>query len=91
MFLWKKLYNPRMKYGDLVTKDLKSLNTVVSELLFVDIKIFDEDKCIILLCSFPESWDSMVVATGSIETTLSFDDVVSSLLLEEMMQKNMEI
>jgi hypothetical protein len=37
-----------------------------------------------LLFSLPESWDNN-------ETTLSFDDVVSSVLLEEMRWKNMEI
>jgi hypothetical protein len=63
---------------------------VVSQLLFVNIKIFDEDKCINLLCPLPNSWDSVVVALGSNTTTLSFNDVVSSLLSEEMRWKNME-
>jgi hypothetical protein len=84
LFLAKKLYNLRMKDGDSVTEHLNSFNTVVSQLLFVDINISDEDKCINLLFSLPNSWDSLVVAIGSNTTTLSFDDVVSSLLSEEM-------
>jgi hypothetical protein len=84
LFLWKKLYNLRMKDGDSVTEHLNAFNTVVSQLLSVDINISDEDKCISLLFSLPDSWDSLVVAIGSNATTLSFDDVVSSLLLEEM-------
>jgi hypothetical protein len=91
IFLWKKLYNLRMKDGDSVTEHLNAFNTVVSQLLSVDINIYDEDKCISLLFSLPDSWDSLVVAIGSNATTLSFDDVVSSLLLEEMRWKNMEI
>jgi hypothetical protein len=59
---------------------MNAFNTVVSQLLYVDIKIYDEDKCIILLFSLPDLWDSLVVAIGSNTTTLSFDDVVSSLL-----------
>jgi hypothetical protein len=91
LFLWKKLYNLRMKDGDSVTEHLNAFNTVVSQLLSIDINIYDEDKCISLLFSLPDSWDSLVVAIGSNATTLSFDDVVSSLLLEEMRWKNMEI
>jgi hypothetical protein len=90
LFLWKKLYNLRMRDGYSVTEHLNTFNTVVSQLLSVEIKISDEDKYISLMCSLPNSWDSLVVAIGSNTTTLSFDDVVSSLLLEEMRQKNME-
>jgi hypothetical protein len=73
-----------MKDGDLVTKHLKTFNIVVSQLLYVGIKISDEDKCISFLCSLPDSRDSLMVARGSNTTTLSFDDVVSSLLSEMM-------
>jgi hypothetical protein len=49
-----------------------------------------KDKCISLLCSLLDSWDSLVVAIGSNTIALKFDEVVSSLLLEEMRWKNME-
>ena len=49
LFPWKKLYNLRMKDGDSVIEHLNVFNTVVSQLLSVDIKISDEDKCISLL------------------------------------------
>eukprot|EP00253_Pinus_taeda_P036538 PITA_36538 len=88
LFLWKKLYN--LKYGDLVTDHLNTFNTVVSQLLFVDIKISDEDKCISFLCSLPDSWDSLVIAIGRSAIALQFDEIVSSLLTEEMRRKNME-
>jgi hypothetical protein len=35
---------------------LNAFNIVVSQLLFVDINIYDEYKCINLLCSLPDSW-----------------------------------
>eukprot|EP00253_Pinus_taeda_P012322 PITA_12322 len=90
LFLRKKLYNLRMKDGDSVTEHLNTFNTVVSQLAYVDIKISDEDKCISFLCFQPDSWDSLVIAIGSNATALQFDEIVSSLLTEEMRQKNME-
>jgi hypothetical protein len=90
LFLRKKLYNLRMRDGDSVAENLNTFNTVVSQLVSVEIKISDEYKCISLLCSLPNSWDSLVVAIGSNKTTLKFDEVVSSLFSEEMRWKNME-
>jgi hypothetical protein len=84
LFLRKKLYNLRMRDGDSVVDHLNALNTVVSEIVFVEIKISDEDKCNNLLCSLPDSWDSLIVAIGSNTTSLKFEEVVSSLLSEEM-------
>eukprot|EP00253_Pinus_taeda_P020962 PITA_20962 len=90
LFLHKKLYNLRMKDGDSMTEHLNAFNTVVSQLASVNIKISDEDKCINLLCSIPDSWDSLVIAIGSNATALHFDEIVSSLLMKEMRRKNME-
>ena len=90
LFLRKKLYNLRMKDGDSVTEHLNAFNTVVSQMSYVDIKILDEDKCISLLCSLPDLWDSLVIAIGSYTSTLNFDVIDSALLLEEMRQRNMK-
>ena len=73
-----------------MAKHLNAFNTVVSQLVSVEIKILDEDKCISLLCPLPDLWDSLAVAIGSNTTSLKFEEVVSSLLLEEIRQKNME-
>eukprot|EP00253_Pinus_taeda_P008052 PITA_08052 len=90
LFLWKKLYNLRMKDGDSLIEHLNAFNPMVSQLAFVNIKISDEDKCISLFCSLPDLWDSLVIAIGSNATALHFDEIVSSLLKEEMRRKNME-
>jgi hypothetical protein len=53
--------------------------------------IVEEDKCITLLCCFPNSWDNLVVAIGSTtQSTLKYEDVVASLLSEEMRRKSMD-
>jgi len=51
LFPWRNLYQLRMNEGDSVSEHLNAFNTVVSQLLYFDIKISDDDKCISLLCS----------------------------------------
>jgi hypothetical protein len=79
-----------MRDGDMVVEHLNAFNILVSQLVSVQIKISDEDKCISLPCSLPDSWDILVVAIVSNTTSLKFDEVLLSLLLEEMRWKNME-
>jgi hypothetical protein len=91
LFLRKKLYHLRMEDGDSVTEHLNAFNTLVSQLVSVNIMIAEEDKCITLLCSLPDSWDNLVVEIGSTtQSTLKYEDVVSSLLFEEMRRKIMD-
>jgi hypothetical protein len=80
LFPCKKLYNLRMRDGDSVIEHMNAFNTMVTQLLSIEIKISYEDKCVNLLCSLPDLWDSLIVAIGSNKTTLGFDDVVSSFL-----------
>jgi hypothetical protein len=75
LFLQKKLYHLRMQDGDYVTEYLNAFNTLVSQLVSINITTAEEDKCITLLCSFPNSWDNLVVAIGStIQSTLKYED-----------------
>ena len=47
----------------------------------------EENKCVTLLCSSPTSWDNLIVGIGSAsQTTLKFDEIVPSLLLENRIQ-----
>ena len=80
-----------MEDGDFVTDNLNVFNTLVSQLVSIDIKMVEEDTCITLLCSLLDSWDNLVVAIGSsTKSALKFEDIVSSLLSEEMRRKSME-
>jgi hypothetical protein len=91
LFLQKKLYHLRMEDGDSVTEHLNAINTLVSQLVSTNITIAEEDKCITLLCSFPDSWDNLVVAiVSTTQSTLKYEDVVSYLLPEEMRWKSMD-
>ena len=90
LFLQKKLYLPRMTDDDSIIEHLNAFNTIINHLLSIDIKITEHDNCISLLCSLSDSWDNLVVDIGSNNTTLKFDDVVITLLSEEMRWKNIE-
>ena len=80
-----------MEDGYSVTEHLNSFNTLVSQLGSINNMIAKEDKCITLLCSLPDSQDNLVVAIGSTtQSTLKYEDVVSSLLSEEMRWKRMD-
>ena len=84
LFLRKKLYLLRMNDIDSFTEHLNAFNIVISHLLSVYINITEEEKCISLLCSLPDSWDNLVMEIGRNNTTLKINDVVPALLSEEM-------
>jgi len=90
-FLRKKLYHLRMEDGDSMAEHLNAFNTLVSQLGYVNITLAEEDKCINLLCSLPDSWDNPIVEIGSTtQSALKYEDVISSLLLEEMRRKSID-
>ena len=91
LFLQKKLFHLRMEENDNVAKHLNVYNTLVSQITSVGIKMAEEDKCITLLCSLSDSWHNLIVAIGSAsQPTLKFDEIMSSLLKEEIRKKNMD-
>ena len=80
-----------MDENETVIDHLNVYNTMVSQITFVGIKMDEEDKCITLLCSLPDSWDNLIVAIGSCsQVTLKFDEIVSSLLSKEKRRKTMD-
>ena len=91
LFLQKKLFHLRMDENDTVIEHLNVYNTPVSQITYIGIKMDEEDKCITLLCSLSDPWDNLIVAIGSSrQATLKFDEIVSSLLSEEMRWKTMD-
>jgi hypothetical protein len=55
LFLQNNLYHLRMEDGYSVIEHLNVFNTLASQLVSVNITIVEEDKCITLLCSLPDS------------------------------------
>jgi hypothetical protein len=51
----------------------------------------DEVRALLILCSLPESWNSLVMVVSNFvsgSNTLKFDDVVGVILSEEMRRKS---
>jgi hypothetical protein len=91
LFIQKTLYYLRMDDGDSMMEHINSFDTLVSQLVFVDINMEEEDKCITLLCYFSKFGDNIIVEIGSTnQSTLKFEVVVSSLLSKETRRKSMK-
>lgn len=80
-----------MDEGTFVADHLNVFNMIVAELTSVGVKIDDEDRCMLLLCSLPDSWDHLVMTIGSTTTTFTMEGVVASLLSEETRRKSSEM
>ncbi|KAJ0076955.1 hypothetical protein Patl1_35978 [Pistacia atlantica] len=64
LFRRKKLYNLRMHDGDSLAAHLDEFNTLVNQLLAVDVQLTESEKVVTLLCSLPDTWDNLIVAIG---------------------------
>jgi hypothetical protein len=87
VFLMKKLFNMKMSEGGSVVDHLNEYNTVTSQLSYVKVDFDDEVRALLILCSFIESWNGLVmVVSNSVSgsNTLKFDDVVGVILSKEM-------
>jgi hypothetical protein len=87
VFIMKRLFNMKMSEGGSVVDHLNEFNTVTNQLSSVKVDFDDEVRALIILCSFPEIWNGLVMGvsnTVSGSNTLKFDDVVGVILSEEM-------
>ena len=61
VFLMKHLFNMKMGEGGSIANHLNEFNTITSQLSFVKISFDEEVRALLLLCSFPESWNRLVM------------------------------
>jgi hypothetical protein len=90
VFLMKILFNMKMSEGGSVVDHLNEFNTVTNQLSSVKVDFDDEVMALLILCSFPERWNGLVmVVSNSVSgsNTLKFDNVVGVILSEEMRWK----
>jgi hypothetical protein len=90
VFLMKRLFNMKMSEGGSVADHLNEFNTVTNQLSFIKVDFDDEVRARLILCSLPESWNSLFMAVSnsvSGSNTLKFYDVVGVILSEDMRRK----
>ena len=87
----KQLFNMKMVEGGSVSDHLNKFNTITSQLSSVGINFYEEIRALLILCSFPKSWNGLVMAVSNSipgSSTLKYDDVMSIILSEETHRKS---
>lgn len=89
VFHMKQKYNLQMIENGFVTTHLNDFNSLVNQLASINMRIEEESK-VVLLCSLPQSWESLAMVNSNyfITRILSFNDVVSNVLSHGMQRKN---
>ncbi|ESQ46603.1 hypothetical protein EUTSA_v10000703mg, partial [Eutrema salsugineum] len=73
LYLKQKLFGLKMvESGDLIAH-INNFNQIIGDLTRVDMKIEDEDKAMILLCSLPPQYETLVTAIAVDKTTISLE------------------
>ncbi len=65
-------------------KHVDVFNQLVVDLSKLDVKLDDEDKAIILLCSLPPSYEHVVTTLTHDKDTVKTEEVISSLLARDL-------
>ena len=80
-----------MKEGTTMSNHINDLNTLLCQATSVGMTQDDESKTFIWLCSWLDSWDAVVTAvstSNSAKSKLVYDEVVATLLSEDMRRSN---
>ncbi|KAL0650216.1 hypothetical protein Bca4012_092907 [Brassica carinata] len=73
--------------GDLVAR-VNNFNQIIGDLVRVDVKIEDEDQAMILLCSLPSQYETLLTALTVDKTTIKLETVSAALLSHHERRQN---
>jgi hypothetical protein len=65
VFLMKRLFNMNMSEGGSVADHLNEFNMVTNKLSSVKVDFDDEVRALLILCSFPERWNGLVMVVSN--------------------------
>ena len=93
IFIMKNIYKLKMKDETTMLNHISELNTLLCQAHSIGLPWDDKNKVFILLCSLPNSWDGVVTLVNTSITDknkLVYDEVISTLLSEDMRRTNKE-
>jgi hypothetical protein len=88
LYLKQKLFGLKMQEGSDLTEHINVFNQLVADLMKVEVKIDDEDRAIILLCSLPRSYEHLVTTLTYGKEDIKMEDIVAALLAHDQRRKN---
>lgn len=88
LYLKQRLFGLKMsESGDLVAH-VNNFNQIIGDLVRVDVKIEDEDQAMILLCSLPPQYETLLTALTVDKTTIKLETVSAALLSHHERRQN---
>lgn len=84
LYLKQQLYGLQMQEESDLRKHVDVFNQLVVDLSKLDVKLDDEDKAIILLCSLPPSYEHVVTTLTHGKDTVKTEEIISSLLARDL-------
>ena len=79
----KCLFNMKMAKGGSIVDHLNEFNTITSQLSSVGVNFDEEIRALLILCSLPKRWNSLVMVMSNYvpgSSTLKNDDVIGVIL-----------
>ena len=87
LMLKKRLYSFRIQEGGVVLGHIQKFDQMCNDLLNIRMKMEEEDKSLLLLCSLPPSYDPLVTMLLYGNETLEYEDIVLVLKSNEQREK----
>ncbi|KAE8715770.1 hypothetical protein F3Y22_tig00110160pilonHSYRG00432 [Hibiscus syriacus] len=83
-----RLYGLKMQDDHDLAQHVNVFNQIVSDLARLDVKIEDEDRAMILLCSLPPSYEHMVTTLTYGKETINVEEITAALLAHNQRKQN---
>ena len=80
VYLKQKLYKLSMQEGSDLVEHMNAFNQIVTDLARLSVKVDDEDRAILLLCSLPPSYEHLITTLTYGKETVELEDITAALL-----------